>query len=151
MRRLLKLLNYPPTFLFHYHLEGLYVRSKKSCYIFDHIIYITISSHLHIQVQMKSAYTETSFELLDVVDVEVEGLLKRSQWVCTLCGKPGNIGTLDVLFGPYKVNVRGRSNVVENGDGEEGKVSTREACTLDQLQLLLFRDSGSTLLCFMNQ
>ena len=79
---------------------------------------------------MKSAYTETSFELNDTVDLEVSELLKRSGWVCTLCGKPGNIGTLDVLFGPYKVNVRDSEGDGDGGGGGAFSVWMHRDCAI---------------------
>jgi len=57
------------------------------------------------KVQLKSSCIESSFELSDSIELKTCELLKRNGWVCTFCGKPGNIGNLDVLFGPYLVQV----------------------------------------------
>jgi len=61
------------------------------------------------KVKLKSSFAETSFVLSDVVENKTFKLLERKNWACTLCGHPGNLGSLDVLFGPYKINVRRRN------------------------------------------
>ena len=60
------------------------------------------------KVKLRSSFTETSFVLNDdSVEPRTFKLINRKNWVCTLCGRPGNLGTLDVLFGPYKIAVGG--------------------------------------------
>ncbi|XP_066934699.1 serine-rich adhesin for platelets-like [Clytia hemisphaerica] len=66
------------------------------------------------KVTLKSSFTETSFILNDQIEVNTYKHLNRKNWVCTLCGRPGNLGTLDVLFGPYKIKVKDSGNK-ENG------------------------------------
>lgn len=66
------------------------------------------------KVQLKSSCIETSFELNDSVELKTVELLKRNSWVCTFCGKPGNIGNLDVLFGPYSVKISDSDNDCKN-------------------------------------
>ena len=58
------------------------------------------------KVKLKSAFAETTYNLDDKVSYKTYKLLQRKTWLCTLCGKPGNLGSLDVLFGPYKINVQ---------------------------------------------
>ena len=57
------------------------------------------------KVKLKSAFAESTYILKDTVDHQTYKLLARSSWVCTLCGKPGNLGSLDALFGPYKLKI----------------------------------------------
>eukprot|EP00111_Clytia_hemisphaerica_P017133 TCONS_00050754-protein len=66
------------------------------------------------KVTLKSSFTETSFILNDQIEANTYKHLNRKNWVCTLCGRPGNLGTLDVLFGPYKIKVKDSGNK-ENG------------------------------------
>lgn len=69
------------------------------------------------KVRLKSAFAETVFTLNDTVEYKTYKLLSKSKCVCTLCGKPGNLGNLDVLFGPYKLKVRTKDvskNIVMN-------------------------------------
>jgi len=54
--------------------------------------------------------------------------LHKNTWLCTFCNKPGNIGTLDVLFGPYKIHVQNktRETNIEKTIINDNKSSTKD-------------------------
>ena len=78
------------------------------------------------KVKLKSSYTETTFVLSeDRVDQKTYRLLNRkNSWVCTLCGRPGNLGAMDVLFGPYKIDVSdSNDNKISGGGTNSNNIS----------------------------
>lgn len=97
------------------------------------------------KIKLKSCYTETNSNLDDIIELDTYKVLYKTKWVCTLCGKPGNIGTLDVLFGPYKVNVASKKNhkSKEENQGETYKI----------FNLWLHRDCAiwTSSICLSNQ
>ena len=97
------------------------------------------------KIKLKSCYTETNSNLDDIIELDTYKILYKTKWVCTLCGKPGNIGTLDVLFGPYKVNVASKKNhkSKEENQGETYKI----------FNLWLHRDCAvwTSSICLSNQ
>ncbi|XP_012562627.2 kinesin-like protein KIF20B isoform X1 [Hydra vulgaris] len=84
------------------------------------------------KVRLKSAYDESNFLLDNTVEIEVFKALHRTGWECTMCGKPGNIGDLDVLFGPYKVNIRDSDDKLEVWLHRDCAIWTSTICLANQ-------------------
>ena len=96
------------------------------------------------KIKLKSCYTETNSSLDDIIELDTYKILHKTKWVCTLCGKPGNIGTLDVLFGPYKVNVASKKNKSKEENQSE---------TYKSINIWLHRDCAiwTSSICLSNQ
>ena len=103
------------------------------------------------KVKLRSSFTETSFVLSeDSVEPRTFKLINRKNWVCTLCGRPGNLGTLDVLFGPYKIGVGAlttttkTANITADGNNKEN---------LSRMNVWLHRDCAvwTSNICLANQ
>lgn len=92
------------------------------------------------KVKLKSSFVETTFSLTDTVELKTYKLLERKSWSCTLCGKPGNLGNLDVLFGPYKLNVIDKN-------------SSKNRFSQEQMNVWLHRDCAvwTSNICLSNQ
>ena len=85
------------------------------------------------KVRLKSAYDESNFLLDNTVEIEVFKALHRTKWECTMCGKPGNIGDLDVLFGPYKINIKESDDTMEVWLHRDCAIWTSTICLANQL------------------
>ena len=98
------------------------------------------------KVKLKSAFAETTYILDDTVTAKTYKLLSRKTWICTLCGKPGNLGKLDVLFGPYKLAVKNENSNKQkkSSDSDESNV---------QMSVWLHRDCAiwTSNICLSNQ
>lgn len=97
------------------------------------------------KIKLKSCYTETNSSLDDIIELDTYKILHKTKWVCTLCGKPGNIGTLDVLFGPYKVNVASKKTH-KSKEEKQGE-------TYKSINIWLHRDCAiwTSSICLSNQ
>lgn len=105
------------------------------------------------KVKLRSSFTETSFVLNDdSVEPRTFKLINRKNWVCTLCGRPGNLGTLDVLFGPYKIAVGGPpSTKATTTDAAKSDNNNKE--NAPRMNVWLHRDCAvwTSNICLANQ
>jgi len=83
------------------------------------------------KVRLKSAFAEKSFTLPETVSEGTCTSLQRKSWLCTLCGKPSNIGNLDALFGPYQVKLTDKQeNKDKNVSQKKKKKTSSSSCNM---------------------
>ena len=130
-----------------------HLKTKSKTKVEDTVLDLT-------KVKLKSSFTETSFVLSDIVENKTSKLLEGKNLACTLCGRPGNLGSLDVLFGPYKINVR-RKNA-SNAETTSGKKKKNASASENedplqqqqqQMNVWLHRDCAiwTSNICLSNQ